>query len=98
MQCVLPADEGGGDPLALASCAPLTLWDEHFATGYGHPNEEGKQAVKLLARLEGIFPDPVYTGKAVAGLFDGITQHRFRYQRPLLFVHTGAAGISSLIG
>nr|CBX81007.1 1-aminocyclopropane-1-carboxylate deaminase [Erwinia amylovora ATCC BAA-2158] len=54
--------------------------------------------MKLLARLEGIFPDPVYTGKAVAGLFDGITQHRFRHQRPLLFVHTGAAGSSSLIG
>nr|CBX81008.1 D-cysteine desulfhydrase [Erwinia amylovora ATCC BAA-2158] len=33
LQCVRPADEDGGDPLALASCAPLTLWDEHFATG-----------------------------------------------------------------
>ncbi|MCK8306087.1 1-aminocyclopropane-1-carboxylate deaminase, partial [Erwinia amylovora] len=58
----------------------------------------GKQAVILLARMEGIFPDQVSTGKAGAGLFDGLTQHRFRYQRPLLFVDTGAAGSSSLIG
>ncbi|SQC11491.1 D-cysteine desulfhydrase [Klebsiella pneumoniae] len=31
-------------------------------------------AVKLLAQLEGILLDPVYTGKAMAGLIDGITQ------------------------
>lgn len=34
-------------------------------------------AVKLLAQLEGILLDPVYTGKAMAGLIDGITQKRF---------------------
>ena len=34
--------------------------------------------MKLLARLEGILLDPVYTGKAMAGLIDGISQKRFK--------------------
>lgn len=77
--------------LSLESRAPITLWDDYYAPGYGHPNEEGMEAIKLLARLEGIFLDPVYTGKAMAGLIDGIAQNRFRRQGPLLFVHTGGA-------
>ncbi|WP_042959301.1 D-cysteine desulfhydrase [Erwinia tasmaniensis] len=77
--------------LSLESRAPITLWDDYYAPGYGHPNEEGLEAIKLLARLEGIFLDPVYTGKAMAGLIDGIAQNRFRHQGPLLFVHTGGA-------
>lgn len=45
---------------------------------YGVPNDEGMEAVKLLARLEGILLDPVYTGKAMAGLIGGISQKRFK--------------------
>jgi D-cysteine desulfhydrase len=44
-------------------------------------------AVKLLAQLEGILLDPVYTGKAMAGLIDGISQKRFKDEGPILFVH-----------
>ncbi len=47
--------------------------------------------MKLLARLEGILLDPVYTGKAMAGLIDGIAQKRFKDEGPILFVHTGGA-------
>lgn len=77
--------------LALTANAPITLWDDYFAPRYGEPNEEGMAAVKLLARLEGILLDPVYTGKAMAGLLDGISQNRFRREGPLLFIHTGGA-------
>ncbi|MNV86526.1 D-cysteine desulfhydrase [compost metagenome] len=77
--------------LEMTSTAPLTLWDDYFAPGYGVPNEEGMEAVKLLARLEGIFLDPVYTGKAMAGLIDGISQQRFRREGPIVFIHTGGA-------
>ncbi len=77
--------------LALKVSAPVTLWDDYFAPQYGSPNEEGMAAVKLLARLEGIFLDPVYTGKAMAGLIDGIRQRRFCREGPILFVHTGGA-------
>lgn len=58
---------------------------------YGVPNDEGMEAVKLLARLEGILLDPVYTGKAMAGLIDGISQKRFKDEGPILFIHTGGA-------
>ncbi|ROR14614.1 D-cysteine desulfhydrase [Erwinia sp. JUb26] len=77
--------------LELNSSAAITLWDDYFAPQYGVPNEEGMEAVKLLARLEGIFLDPVYTGKAMAGLIDGIAQNRFRREGPIVFVHTGGA-------
>ncbi len=71
--------------------APITLWDDYFAPRYGEPNDEGMAAVKLLAQLEGILLDPVYTGKVMAGLLDGISQNRFRREGPLLFIHTGGA-------
>lgn len=77
--------------LELKASAPITLWDEYFGPQYGMPNEEGMEAIKLLARLEGIFLDPVYTGKAMAGLIDGISQKRFRREGPIAFVHTGGS-------
>ena len=77
--------------LETQSQAPITLWDDYFGPRYGMPSEEGMEAVKLLARLEGIFLDPVYTGKAMAGLIDGISQQRFQREGPLLFIHTGGA-------
>ncbi|MFZ4214164.1 D-cysteine desulfhydrase [Pantoea endophytica] len=79
------------EQLEVQSKAPITLWDDYFAPRYGEPNDEGMAAVKLLARLEGIMLDPVYTGKAMAGLIDGIAQNRFRREGPLLFVHTGGS-------
>ena len=77
--------------LEVKASAEITLWDDYFAPGYGQPNDEGMEAVKLLARLEGILLDPVYTGKAMAGLLDGIEQKRFKDDGPILFVHTGGA-------
>ena len=77
--------------LDVEARADITLWDDYFAPGYGTPNEEGMEAIKLLARLEGILLDPVYTGKAMAGLIDGISQNRFKDQGPILFIHTGGA-------
>jgi len=77
--------------LEIKSSAAITLWDDYFAPQYGVPSEEGMEAVKLLARLEGIFLDPVYTGKAMAGLIEGVSQNRFRREGPIAFVHTGGA-------
>mgnify|MGYP002237339709 CR=1 FL=1 len=72
--------------LELTASAEILLWDDYFAPGYGVPNDEGMEAVKLLARLEGILLDPVYTGKAMAGLIDGISQKRFKDEGPILFI------------
>lgn len=77
--------------LDIDALAPITLWDDYFAPQYGMPNDEGMAAVKLLAQQEGVLLDPVYTGKAMAGLIDGISQKRFRDEGPILFVHTGGA-------
>lgn len=77
--------------LDLTASAPINLWDDYFAPGYGMPDEEGLEAIKLLARLEGILLDPVYTGKAMAGLIDGVAQKRFKDEGPIIFVHTGGA-------
>jgi D-cysteine desulfhydrase len=49
------------------------------------------EAVKLFARTEGILLDPVYTGKAAAGLLGLIRQGRFSKTDRVLFVHTGGA-------
>jgi 1-aminocyclopropane-1-carboxylate deaminase len=56
---------------------------------YGHLNEETKEAIKLLASTEGILTDPVYTGKAVAGLIGLIREGAFDATHNVLFVHTG---------
>lgn len=77
--------------LELEAKQKINLWDEYYAPGYGQVNDASQAAIKLLARLEGIVLDPVYTGKAMAGLIEGVAQNRFKDNGPLLFVHTGGA-------
>lgn len=68
----------------------VQLWDEYFAPRYGEPNAGTLAAVKLLASQEGLLLDPVYTGKAMAGLLDGVGRQRLD-DGPLIFLHTGGA-------
>lgn len=68
----------------------VELWDEYFAPRYGEPNAGTLAAVKLLASQEGVLLDPVYTGKAMAGLLDGIGRQRFD-EGPIIFLHTGGS-------
>jgi D-cysteine desulfhydrase len=49
------------------------------------------EAVRMLARLEGILMDPVYTGKAMAGLIDIVRKGYFTKEENVLFVHTGGS-------
>ncbi|MGS3447268.1 D-cysteine desulfhydrase [Klebsiella electrica] len=88
---VVALQQAVANSLELQATAGIQLWDDYFAPGYGTPNDEGMEAVKLLAQLEGILLDPVYTGKAMAGLIDGINQKRFKDEGPILFIHTGGA-------
>ena len=57
--------------------------------GYGVPTPEMHSAVELLAQTEGILLDPVYTGKAVAGLLALIGDGRIAADETVLFLHTG---------
>jgi L-cysteate sulfo-lyase len=62
---------------------------DYVGAGYGIPTEGMAEAVKLLARLEGIFLDPVYSGKGMAGLIDLIRKGAFRADENIVFLHTG---------
>ncbi len=78
--------------LGLAGKVPqpeITVYDEYVGEGYGVPTPAMREAVELLARLEGLILDPVYTGKAMAGLIDLIRQGRFGPDEVVVFVHTG---------
>jgi D-cysteine desulfhydrase family pyridoxal phosphate-dependent enzyme len=56
---------------------------------YGRPTPEMAEAVRLVAELEGVLLDPVYTGKAMAGLIGLAAQGRFDRNRAVVFIHTG---------
>jgi len=60
---------------------------DHVGPGYGVPSEDGMDAIRYLARREGIFLDPVYTGKAFAALVDRARDGRLSGR--VLFWHTG---------
>ena len=57
--------------------------------GYGLPTAEAIEAIELVARTEGIILDPVYTGKAMAGLISDIREGRLEGDSPVIFLHTG---------
>ncbi|MEX5572061.1 D-cysteine desulfhydrase [Pseudomonas lijiangensis] len=76
--------------IALPPAFKVQLWDEYFGPRYGEPNAGTLSAIKLVASHEGLLLDPVYTGKAMAGLLDGIGRQRFN-DGPLIFLHTGGA-------
>jgi D-cysteine desulfhydrase len=69
----------------------VRCFDEYVGPGYSLPTDAMVEAVTLLARTEGILLDPVYTGKAMAGLIDLIRTGFFRRGQKVLFVHTGGS-------
>ena len=69
--------------------AEIIAYDEYIGEGYGIPTAEMKDAVSLVARKEGIFLDPVYTGKAMAGLIDLIHTGELHKGENVIFIHTG---------
>ncbi len=68
--------------------------DSYVGEGYGITTEGCIEAIKLVAKTEGIFLDPIYTGKAMAGLIDLIKKGRFKRSDTIVFIHTG--GIPAL--
>jgi D-cysteine desulfhydrase len=67
----------------------IVCFDEYIGPGYTRPTAGMIEAVKLLARTEGVLLDPTYTGKAMAGLVDLAKQGFFRKNDNVLFLHTG---------
>jgi len=64
---------------------------DHVGPGYGQSTPEMVEAIRLLARTEGILLDPVYSGKGMAGLIALIRAGRFREDENVVFLHTGGS-------
>jgi D-cysteine desulfhydrase family pyridoxal phosphate-dependent enzyme len=60
-----------------------------FGAGYGAPTDATKEAIQAAARTEGLLLDPVYTGKAMAGLIGWAREGRFAPGETVVFWHTG---------
>ena len=74
---------------AAFDAGDIELSDAVLAPGYGRLNEAAREAMALAARHEGLLLDPVYTGKAMAGLIAHVRSGRIAAGSRVLFVHTG---------
>jgi D-cysteine desulfhydrase len=69
----------------------VVCFGDYWRPKYSVPNAGMVEAVNLLAKTEGILLDPVYTGKAMAGLIDLARNGKFKKGENVLFVHTGGS-------
>jgi D-cysteine desulfhydrase len=63
--------------------------EEYCRAGYGVLTDAEREAVHLFAKHEGLLLDPVYTGRAAAGMIDLIRRGFFKKDETVLFWHTG---------
>lgn len=63
--------------------------EEYCQAGYGVLTDAEREALKLFAKNEGLMLDPVYTGRAAAGMIDLIRKGFFKKEETVLFWHTG---------
>jgi D-cysteine desulfhydrase len=82
----LPEPVGDTGPGGL----PAAVVDHgHFGAAYGATTDGCRRALHLAARTEGLILDPVYTGKAMAGLLAAVASGRIPRRARVVFVHTG---------
>ena len=77
-----------GQPIEFTPADVLVNADYCHA-GYGVVTEAEREAIHLFATLEGLLLDPVYTGRAAAGMIDLIRKGFFKKNETVLFLHTG---------
>jgi len=71
--------------------AEVVAYDGYLGAGYAVMGAPEREAISLVARSEGILLDPVYTGRAMAGLIDLIRTGVFGKDETIVFWHTGGA-------
>ncbi|MSO92003.1 MAG: D-cysteine desulfhydrase family protein [Rhodospirillales bacterium] len=76
--------------------ADVWVTDDYLGPGYGLPTPGMMEATELAAQTEALLVDPVYTGKAMAGLIGLVRKGHFKPSDTVVFLHTG--GIPSLFG
>jgi len=69
----------------------VVCFGDYVGPGYSQPTDSMIEAVRMLAETEAILMDPVYTGKAIAGLIDLVRKGFFTKDENILFVHTGGS-------
>lgn len=69
--------------------------DDYLGDGYGIVSDNEREAIRMVAQLEGILLDPVYTGRAMGGLIDLIRWGAFTRGQSVLFWHTGGTAALS---
>ncbi|MHC8294441.1 D-cysteine desulfhydrase family protein [Pseudomonas sp. LB3P58] len=74
---------------AIVQAEEIAIDGSQLGDGYGLPTPAMQEAVRLMARAEGLLIDPVYSGKAFAGLLADLRQGRYRSGDNVLFVMTG---------
>ena len=77
-----------GKPMQFTPAEVLANAD-YCKAGYGVLTEPEREAIHLFAKHEGLLLDPVYTGRAAAGMIDLIRNGFFKKDETLLFLHTG---------
>jgi len=82
VQLSLPKERQTGDVNVLSGVG---------GPSYGIPNAQGGEAIDIMAKCEGVLLDPVYTGKALAGLIAEIKTGKLREGDDVVFLHTGGA-------
>ena len=75
------------------SAGDILVKDDYLGGGYGMMGEPEIEAIQLFARTEALLLDPVYTGRAAAGLLDLIRQGFFKRDETVLFWHTGGTPV-----
>jgi 1-aminocyclopropane-1-carboxylate deaminase len=69
----------------------VVLIEDYAYPVYGVPSTETKEAIRLVARLEGMITDPVYEGKSMQGLIDLVEKGYFPAGSRILYAHLGGA-------
>ena len=79
-----------GEKIVFADSDILVNAD-YLGGGYGVMGSGEREAIELFARYEGLLLDPVYTGRAAAGMIDLIRNGRFNRDETVMFWHTGGS-------
>ena len=77
-----------GNPASISD-SDVLVDDEVFPPGYGQLNNEVMEAISMAAQMEAILLDPVYTGRAMAGLISLVRRGVIQQGQSALFIHTG---------
>jgi L-cysteate sulfo-lyase len=85
-----------GMPGVRVKASQLRIDDRQLGAGYGSLTPAAAQAIRLAARTEGLFLDPIYTGRAMAGLIAAVADGGIAPDRRVVFLHTG--GLPGLFG